>query len=142
MNEADAGCLSLSSNSSRQSEDEDEDDGGLGVDYRDDADALAAMSEESGSWVDWFLGLRAHSFFCEVEDDYLGDDFNLTGLAHAVSYRQTDRQPTLVTIYLPIFLPTCCTYLSYLGTHSYHLLVLRCLTTTTRWTSSWTWTSS
>lgn len=33
-----------------------------------------------GGWIEWFCSLEEHGFFCEVEDDYIRDQFNLYGL--------------------------------------------------------------
>ncbi|KAI8057747.1 casein kinase II regulatory subunit-domain-containing protein [Syncephalis plumigaleata] len=49
-------------------------------------------SEESGSedtsWISWFCSLPGHDYFCEVEEEFIEDDFNLTGLSTMVSYYQ------------------------------------------------------
>eukprot|EP01118_Nematostelium_gracile_P003728 TRINITY_DN14320_c0_g1_i1.p1 TRINITY_DN14320_c0_g1~~TRINITY_DN14320_c0_g1_i1.p1 ORF type:complete len:243 (+),score=52.40 TRINITY_DN14320_c0_g1_i1:100-828(+) len=46
-------------------------------------DEVTSDSEEM-TWVQWFCSLRGNEFFAEVDDEYIKDDFNLTGLASIV----------------------------------------------------------
>lgn len=56
----------LSDESEEESEDEDEEE------------------EGDDTWVEWFCSLRGNEFFCVIEDDYIRDNFNLTGLSAMV----------------------------------------------------------
>lgn len=59
------------SNSASTSQDYDEDD-----DYSD--------VDEAVSWVEWFCGTKGNEFFVEVDEDFIRDDFNLTGLSSCI----------------------------------------------------------
>jgi casein kinase II subunit beta len=41
---------------------------------------------ESVSWIAWFCSLSGHDIFCEIPEEYIEDDFNLTGLSALVPY--------------------------------------------------------
>lgn len=53
------------------------------------------MSEESEfsedvnvGWIQWFCGLEDHLFFCEVNEDFIKNEFNLYGLKKRVTRYQ------------------------------------------------------
>jgi len=45
-------------------------------------------SEDSKYWIDWFLSLKGNDYFCEVDEEFIADKFNLTGLNNEVPYFQ------------------------------------------------------
>lgn len=38
------------------------------------------------TWISWFCSLPGHEYFCEVAEDFIEDDFNLTGLNTMVPF--------------------------------------------------------
>lgn len=45
---------------------------------------MSSDSQQVDSWIASFCSLLGHEYFAEVSEDFVGDDFNLTGLASQV----------------------------------------------------------
>lgn len=54
-------------------------------DEEEDSSELTASDDET-SWIAWFINLHGNDFFCEVDEEYIQDDFNLTGLSSMVPF--------------------------------------------------------
>lgn len=46
------------------------------------------MSTSDESWVTWFLGLRSNDIFCEVDEEFIADKFNLHGLEDIIYFKE------------------------------------------------------
>ncbi|XP_010448028.1 PREDICTED: casein kinase II subunit beta-2-like isoform X1 [Camelina sativa] len=57
----------------------------LPVDISEESEVSGSDKEDS-SWISWFCNLRGNKFLCEVDEDYILDDYNLCGLSHQVPY--------------------------------------------------------
>lgn len=55
--------------------------------------ATDSSSDFTEYWIDLFLGIKGNEYFCDIDDEYIRDRFNLTGLNQEVS-----KLPTLIDI--------------------------------------------
>ncbi|CAO0789298.1 unnamed protein product [Mucor circinelloides] len=49
-------------------------------------DSLSSSGSSLQSWISWFCSLSGHEYYVEVPEDFIDDDFNLTGLSSVVPY--------------------------------------------------------
>ncbi|CAI2175212.1 15775_t:CDS:10 [Funneliformis geosporum] len=56
-----------------------------GVEKMDDLTS-GSDSDYTKYWIDWFLSTKGNEYFCEVDEEYILDRFNLTGLNSEVQH--------------------------------------------------------
>jgi casein kinase II subunit beta len=74
------------------------------------------MSTSSGvpeSWISSFCSLLGHEYFAEVSEEFIEDDFNLTGLQTQVAMYKEALEVCFFSLFVPIFvhdarLMLCC----------------------------------
>ena len=47
---------------------------------------MSQSENDDATWVSWFCSLKGNEFFAEVDEDFIQDDFNLTGLSAQVPH--------------------------------------------------------
>lgn len=58
----------------------------LNMPERTDDDSQTTTSSSLQSWISWFCSLSGHEYYAEVPEEFIEDDFNLTGLSAIVPY--------------------------------------------------------
>ncbi|KAL8287357.1 hypothetical protein RQP46_003809 [Phenoliferia psychrophenolica] len=51
-----------------------------------ESSSSASTTTSTLTWISWFCALPGHEYFCEVAEDFIEDDFNLTGLSALVPF--------------------------------------------------------
>lgn len=45
----------------------------------EDYTEVSSDLEDDVTWIEWFCTVKGHEYFVEIDEDYIRDDFNLTG---------------------------------------------------------------
>lgn len=51
-----------------------------------ESESASDTGTDSLTWISWFCSLPGHEYFAEVGEDFIEDDFNLTGLNALVPF--------------------------------------------------------
>lgn len=70
---------------SEEEQEEEEEEGEEQLEDEEESDEMTASDDEQ-CWISWFVNIRGNNFFCEVDESYIQDDFNLAGLSNQVPY--------------------------------------------------------
>ncbi|CAD7932557.1 unnamed protein product [Amoebophrya sp. A120] len=60
-------------------------DGNMEQDEDDKSQSSGSEDVQLG-WISWFCSVPSHELFCEVDEDYIRDNFNLYGLRNRLQY--------------------------------------------------------
>ncbi|KAJ3208747.1 casein kinase 2 regulatory subunit [Entophlyctis luteolus] len=58
------------------------------MDDNDEAFSSDYSDEPVQYWIEWFMSLKGNEFFCEIDEDFISDRFNLTGIPAEVPMYQ------------------------------------------------------
>ncbi|KAI8095094.1 casein kinase II, regulatory subunit [Gilbertella persicaria] len=56
------------------------------IDYDDNEDSESNTDGSLQSWISWFCSLSGHEYYLEVPEEFIEDEFNLTGLSALVPF--------------------------------------------------------
>ncbi|OWZ77281.1 casein kinase II subunit beta [Cryptococcus neoformans Bt85] len=51
-----------------------------------ESETASSTQTSSLTWINWYTSLTGHDYFCEVHEEFIEDDFNLTGLQSMVPF--------------------------------------------------------
>jgi len=62
--------------------------------------SLDESQYSEGGWIQWFCSLEDHNFFCEVDEEYIRDNFNLYGLRQKFTHYKSSNEYRVITYLL------------------------------------------